>query len=277
MNALGMIETYGYLAAVEALDSALKAANVTLKDMIKVKGGLVTVLIEGDVGAVRAAVDASEAAAARVGTVVATHVIPRPASGVEAMLGGPDPQSFKGGPPDAPYPGPGDGPEAGADGLEPNPDGPAEDSAETVPELGESAEDSAEAVPKLSESETDSVKFESAAEKKMPEPAVQPEFSEEEPEVKSAASEMEFVTAESAAESAAPDTGEAELEKAKEDVDRKNAEAVPSLDKMRKMTVAKLRSLARELQIPNMTAQEIRFGKKQELIQAITTFTERER
>ena len=70
MNALGMIETYGYLAAVEALDSALKAANVSLVDVVRVKGGLVTVLIEGDVGAVKAAVDASAAAAERVGTVV---------------------------------------------------------------------------------------------------------------------------------------------------------------------------------------------------------------
>ena len=66
MNALGMIETYGYLAAVEALDSALKAANVSLVDVTKVKGGLVTVMVEGDVGAVKAAIDASAAAAERV-------------------------------------------------------------------------------------------------------------------------------------------------------------------------------------------------------------------
>lgn len=66
MNALGMIETYGYLAAVEALDSALKAANVSLVDVVRVKGGLVTVLIEGDVGAVKAAVDASAAAAGSI-------------------------------------------------------------------------------------------------------------------------------------------------------------------------------------------------------------------
>ena len=57
MNALGMIETYGYLTAVEALDSALKAANVFLVDVVRVRGGLVTVLIEGDVGAVKAAAD----------------------------------------------------------------------------------------------------------------------------------------------------------------------------------------------------------------------------
>ena len=55
MKALGMIETYGLVAAVEALDSALKAANVSLADMVRVKGGRVTVLVEGDVGAVKAA------------------------------------------------------------------------------------------------------------------------------------------------------------------------------------------------------------------------------
>ena len=89
MKALGMIEVYGYLTAVEALDSALKAANVTRLDVVKVRGGLVTVLVEGDVGAVKAAMDASAAAAERIGTVVSVHVIPRPASDVERMLKGP--------------------------------------------------------------------------------------------------------------------------------------------------------------------------------------------
>ncbi len=79
MNALGMIEVYGYLTAVEALDSALKAANVNLLEVTKVKGGLVTVFVTGDVGAVKASMDASAAAAERVGRVVSVHVIPRPA------------------------------------------------------------------------------------------------------------------------------------------------------------------------------------------------------
>jgi len=87
MKALGMIEVYGYLAAVEALDSALKAANVSLVNVEKVKGGLVAVLVEGDVGAVKAAMDASAAAAERLGTVVSVHVIPRPAEDVARMLG----------------------------------------------------------------------------------------------------------------------------------------------------------------------------------------------
>lgn len=86
MKALGMIEVYGYLSAVEALDSALKAANVNLLSVTKVRGGLVTVMVTGDVGAVKASMDASAAAASRVGKVVSVHVIPRPASDIEKML-----------------------------------------------------------------------------------------------------------------------------------------------------------------------------------------------
>lgn len=85
MEALGMIEVYGYLSAVEALDSALKAANVALHSVTKVQGGLVTVMVVGDVGAVKAAMDASAVAAGRVGSVVSVHVIPRPAKDVFHM------------------------------------------------------------------------------------------------------------------------------------------------------------------------------------------------
>src|SRR5699024_7081286 len=88
MKALGMIETYGLVAAVEALDSALKAANVSLADMERVKGGRVTVLVEGDVAAVKAALDASQAAAERVGSVENVQVIPRPDPSVGQMLAG---------------------------------------------------------------------------------------------------------------------------------------------------------------------------------------------
>jgi len=88
MKALGMIEVYGYLAAVEALDSALKAANVELVRVEKVRGGLVSVLVTGDVGSTKAAIDAAAAAAERVGTVVSVHVIPRPSDDIERMLGG---------------------------------------------------------------------------------------------------------------------------------------------------------------------------------------------
>lgn len=96
MKALGLIEVRGMVPAVEALDSALKAANVNRLDVVKVGGGLVSVLIEGDVGAVRAAVDAAQAAAEKIGTVISTHVIPRPAAEVTEMITpDPDPQPVK--------------------------------------------------------------------------------------------------------------------------------------------------------------------------------------
>ncbi len=86
MKALGMIEVKGRLAAIEALDSALKTANVYLLNMIRVGGGLTTVLVEGDVGAVKVAVAAGAASAQKVGDLIASHVIPRPAVSVRAML-----------------------------------------------------------------------------------------------------------------------------------------------------------------------------------------------
>lgn len=86
MKALGMIEVYGCVAAVEALDSALKAANVKTAEVTPVRGGLVAVMVTGDVGAVNAAVSAAAVAAARVGTVISTHVIPRPAEGTQRLL-----------------------------------------------------------------------------------------------------------------------------------------------------------------------------------------------
>jgi microcompartment protein CcmL/EutN len=84
--ALGMIETRGLVAAIEAADAMVKAAKVTLLGREKVGGGLVTVLVRGEVGAVKAATDAGAAAAQRVGELIAVHVIPRPHSEVEQIL-----------------------------------------------------------------------------------------------------------------------------------------------------------------------------------------------
>ena len=86
LNALGMIETEGLVAAVEAADAMVKAANVTLVGKELVGGGLVTVMVRGDVGAVKAATDAGAAAADRVGELISVHVIPRPHSEVELIL-----------------------------------------------------------------------------------------------------------------------------------------------------------------------------------------------
>ena len=85
-QALGMIETKGLVASVEAADAMVKAANVTLIGKVHVGGGLVTVMVRGDVGAVKAAVDAGAAAAKRVGELYGAHVIPRPHADVEFIL-----------------------------------------------------------------------------------------------------------------------------------------------------------------------------------------------
>jgi ethanolamine utilization protein EutM len=84
--ALGMIETKGLVSAIEAADAMVKAANVTLTGKVLVGGGLVTVMVRGDVGAVKAATDAGAAAAERIGELVSVHVIPRPHSEVEFIL-----------------------------------------------------------------------------------------------------------------------------------------------------------------------------------------------
>ena len=85
-EALGMIETRGLVGAVEAADAMVKAANVTLIGSVQVGGGLVTVMVRGDVAAVKAATDAGAAAAGRVGELRSVHVIPRPHSEVELIL-----------------------------------------------------------------------------------------------------------------------------------------------------------------------------------------------
>jgi len=87
--ALGMIETRGLVAAIEAADAMVKAAKVTLLGREKVGGGLVTVLVRGEVGAVKAATEAGAAAAQRVGELIAVHVIPRPHGEVEQFLPSP--------------------------------------------------------------------------------------------------------------------------------------------------------------------------------------------
>ena len=85
-EALGMIETKGLVGAIEAADAMTKSANVSLTGYEKIGSGLVTVMVRGDVGAVKAAVDAGSAAAEQVGEVVSQHVIPRPHTDVEKIL-----------------------------------------------------------------------------------------------------------------------------------------------------------------------------------------------
>ena len=86
LRALGMVETKGLVASIEAADAMVKAANVTLIGKVHVGGGLVTVMVRGDVGAVKAATDAGAAAAGNIGELVSVHVIPRPHGEVELIL-----------------------------------------------------------------------------------------------------------------------------------------------------------------------------------------------
>ncbi len=85
-EALGMVETKGLVGAIEAADAMVKAANVTLVGKEKIGSGLVTVMVRGDVGAVKASVEAGAAAAKRVGELYGVHVIPRPHNDVENIL-----------------------------------------------------------------------------------------------------------------------------------------------------------------------------------------------
>ena len=85
-NALGLVETKGLVGAIEAADAMVKSANVQLVGYEKIGSGLVTVMVRGDVGAVKAAVEAGSAAAEKLGEIIAVHVIPRPHSDVEKIL-----------------------------------------------------------------------------------------------------------------------------------------------------------------------------------------------
>ena len=85
-DAIGLVETKGLVPLVEATDAMAKAANVAIVKRIQIGGGLVTTVVRGDVGSVRAAVEAGSNAASQVGELVASHVIPRPADGIVAAF-----------------------------------------------------------------------------------------------------------------------------------------------------------------------------------------------
>lgn len=181
-NALGMIETRGLVASIEAADAMVKAANVTLTNQVQVGGGLVTVMVRGDVGAVKAATDAGAAAAERVGQLVSVHVIPRPHESLELMLGPESPKSAA---------------------VQQAPAAQEADKPQSKPHA-------AEQVPQAPKAE--------------PEAAQQP------------------------------------------------LKTVYSAQELSEMTVANLRTLARSLNVDNITRKEIRFANKEALMKAITDF-----
>ena len=203
MNALGMIETRGLIGSIEAADAMLKAANVTLMNKTQVGGGLVTVMVCGDVGAVKAAVDAGAAAAERVGELLSVHVIPRPAADVESML----------------------------DPRKPEP---------TAAKL----------------------------------PLSQQAPAEEEQSVDTAASEKLPTDAQELAEMELEELEESEEGAGEEETFHLDLSSLTS-DDLRKMTVSKLRAVARKLET-GMSRKEIRFAKKEELIARIEAVREQE-
>lgn len=243
MNALGMIETHGLVAAIEAADAMVKAANVSLTRKEEVGGGLVTVMVRGDVGAVKAATDAGAAAAERVGELISVHVIPRPHEELESILTDPDP---------------GAAPEAPEDDSDAEEEKPAQ--AEQTADDPEEPE--AEAI---AEADGDGEKAEI-----LPEDEASEEAERTDPEVPE---ETEVVEPE-----------EAETEEAQPEEPEVTTAAAPGKAPVKvykpgflsSMSVVKLRELARKLGVDNMTKSDIRFAKKQELIEKILDFQTRQ-
>lgn len=247
-----MIETRGLVAAIEAADAMVKAANVSLTCKEEIGGGLVTVMVRGDVGAVKAATDAGAAAAERVGELISVHVIPRPHEELEGILGDPDDAA-----PKAPE-GPVEevSPEVTAEPEKDQPEEPEETGtapAEPVKTAPEEAEKAPEAPELTSPEETEPEESKTV---QMATPEAQPET--EAPEL-SAQTDREA----EAEKTAAPETGVLEKKK-----------YTPGF--LSSKSVAKLRELARGLEIDNMTKADIRFAKKQELIEKILDFQTRQ-
>ena len=245
MKALGMIETRGLVAAIEAADAMVKSANVTLACKERVGGGLVTVMVRGDVGAVKAATDAGAAAAERVGELISVHVIPRPHEELEEILGDPD------------------------DAAPKAPEGPVKEDPPTNPK---------EAAPV----EEDLKEPEASVTEEEPEVSGEPEMEQtEEPE--EAQTESETVETQ---ETAQPEESETEESEETDQAAGPEMDGQPETGVLEKKkytpgflsskSVAKLRELARKLEIDNMTKADIRFAKKQELIEKILDFQTRQ-
>ena len=230
MNALGMIETRGLVAAIEAADAMVKAANVTLTRKEEVGGGLVTVMVRGDVGAVKAAVDAGAAAAERVGELISIHVIPRPHEELEWILTDPDPGA--------------------------------------APKAPEDDSDAEEEEPVQTE--------QAAAEVKETGTEVPEETEAAKPEETRASEEQPEESGEAEASPVEPAEALNEPEVTVEAVPGKIPTKVYKPGFLSSMSVVKLRELARKLGVDNMTKSDIRFAKKQELIEKILDFQARQ-
>lgn len=243
MEAIGMIETYGLLASIEAADAMVKAANVTLLAKTKIGGGLVTVVVAGEVGAVKAAVDAGAAAASGFGTVRSTHVIPRPVDEIGTMLAGGNPGEGSGEKPAAQ-------PMACAREQAPVNAGSAVDpfvDGEPAP-LSEGAEQ-----PRRQEKETAMGAVDGPWEESTPPAAALPPASGRDCE--------ETVTPPSVPETI--QSGAAMGERSEK------THPVPIPANVEEMKVTHLRSLLRKLDGKTLTPEEIKFANRETLLQAI--------
>lgn len=252
MNALGMIETRGLVAAIEAADAMVKAANVTLTRKEEVGGGLVTVMVRGDVGAVKAAVDAGAAAAERVGELISIHVIPRPHEELEWILTDPD--------------------------LGVAPKAPEDDSDAEEEEPVQTEQAAAEAKKtEVTIEEAAAVPEHEASEKVKETGTEVPEETEAaKPEETRASEEQPEESGEAEASPVEPAEALNEPEVTVEAVPGKIPAKVYKPGFLSSMSVVKLRELARKLGVDNMTKSDIRFAKKQELIEKILDFQARQ-
>lgn len=236
MKALGMIETRGLVAAIEAADAMVKAANVTLTCKEHVGGGLVTVMVRGDVGAVKAATDAGAAAAERVGELISVHVIPRPHAELEFLMKGPEPTKAE----------------------EPVKEPEAEASVEASEEVEtEAAVEEPEEAEEVSEEISEEISEEQAEEEVQESEEAEPE--EEAPQADPIAAALM----------------EKKPKPATKAEDIKAASAGYTQETLYKLSVSKLRDVARKLQVDNMTKKDIQFAKKQELVKKILDFLSR--
>lgn len=238
MKALGMIETRGLVAAIEAADAMVKAANVTLTCKEHVGGGLVTVMVRGDVGAVKAATDAGAAAAERVGELISVHVIPRPHEELEFLMKGPEPTK------------------AEEPVKEPEAEVSAEASEEVETEVSVEAPEEAEAE-EVSEEISEEISEEQDEEEVQESEEAEPE--EEAPQADPIAAALM----------------EKKPKPATKAEDIKAASAGYTQETLYKLSVSKLRDVARKLQVDNMTKKDIQFAKKQELVKKILDFLSR--
>ena len=257
MEAIGMIETNGLLASIEAADVMLKAANVTLLSKERTGGGLMTVLVTGDVGAVQAAVDAGRTAAARVGTVLSSHVIPRLHGEVATMLrekgaSSPPLEEVLAVEEPAPDLAPQSEPE-----VEPVPDlaPQVEPEVEPVPDLAPQVEPEVEPVPDLlpqAEPEVEPVPD------LLPQAQPEPELLTAPLEAPLAVEEPQETPAEADGEDPAPWTqtlGDARVRKTREELES--------------MKVTQLRSLLRKLPHKTLAPEEIKYANREALLQDI--------